>query len=422
MSISVDQISWFYYAGDEHHPPLPTIKELAVFPLLDDVWEDLGRALSIDDQTLQLINQKFSTPIKKQKELFRTYLKNCLCPTWSDIIQALVKIGKYNVAKDVVDTFLLPQELLRTAKELKEPIDLSTKSATDMVDFDVPARIELHHKNDPDDSGVISWDGSTKSRVVADGQFESGDLSKFKSISQTDDLSARDNEVHSYEPNTAEHLILNKKRAKTSQVLPTTSWPKLRVESDCASERKPVTAQLPIKTEPRIVADDGGSMASPGLLHHGDPLITHDGGSPPPSKKQTHNHKSLTLNKERPRTAQIPIKLGPVEGKSKDGALTKDCGRDDRLKQQWMSHKSELSTSPSGANLQDITATRYSSGNDSLSSDDFLSAEELPLDEKKNSVSTTSKAVASDRHLQCDDGIDDERVDVSGFFVIYMFG
>ena len=54
------------------------------------------------------------------------------------------------------------------------------------------------------------------------------------------------------------------------------------MESDCGSvgnKRKPLPAQLPIKTESRIVAADGnGLMPAPGLLHHEDPSVTHAKG------------------------------------------------------------------------------------------------------------------------------------------------
>ena len=53
--------------------------------------------------------------MKKQKELFRAYLKSNPNPTWSDIIDALVKIGKEDIARKVVDTFNLSPKLLATA-------------------------------------------------------------------------------------------------------------------------------------------------------------------------------------------------------------------------------------------------------------------------------------------------------------------
>ena len=93
----------------------PTIRELAIFPSLGDAWEDLGTALSISAETLKWINKKSSNSVKKQRELFRAYLKSNPNPTWSDIIDALVKIGKDDIARKVVDTFNLSSKLLATA-------------------------------------------------------------------------------------------------------------------------------------------------------------------------------------------------------------------------------------------------------------------------------------------------------------------
>ena len=93
------------------------MRDLATFPSLEDAWEQLGRALSLDQQSLQLIKHKFPTPAKQQKELFLTYLKTNVNPNWTDIINALVAIGKQAIARQVVDTLELPQEILVTATD-----------------------------------------------------------------------------------------------------------------------------------------------------------------------------------------------------------------------------------------------------------------------------------------------------------------
>ena len=106
------------YADHEQlHVAPPTIQDLATFPELGDAWEDFGRALFIDDKTLQSIKYKFPTSVRKQKELFRAYLKTCLSPNWADIINALVLIGKEGMARQAIDVLELPQELLATARK-----------------------------------------------------------------------------------------------------------------------------------------------------------------------------------------------------------------------------------------------------------------------------------------------------------------
>ena len=96
--------------------PTPTISDLAVFPVLGEVWIDLGRLL-IDEATLQSINLKESTPVKKQKALFRTFIKRSPPLSWREILRALLRINKGDLAKKVVDTFELPPELLSTTDE-----------------------------------------------------------------------------------------------------------------------------------------------------------------------------------------------------------------------------------------------------------------------------------------------------------------
>ena len=151
--------------GDEQFHP-PTIRDLATFPSLEDAWEDFGRALLIDYQTLQSIKYKFPTSLKRQKELFRTYLKTNLNPNWADIINALVVIGKEAIARQVIDTLELPQELLATARK---SINLSASSATGSGSTPASVRVS---KTEILASKAVSYSDSDKSmqksRVVSD--------------------------------------------------------------------------------------------------------------------------------------------------------------------------------------------------------------------------------------------------------------
>ena len=137
------------------------MRDLATFPSLEDAWEQLGRALSLDQQSLQLIKHKFPTSAKQQKELFRTYLKTNLNPNWTDIINALVAIGKQAIARQVVDTLELPQEILATGT------DSSASSSGTAVPASVRvSKTEIHAykavgHSDSDKSML-------KSRVVSD--------------------------------------------------------------------------------------------------------------------------------------------------------------------------------------------------------------------------------------------------------------
>ena len=377
------------------------MRELATFPLLEDVWEDLGRALSIDDKTLQLIGQKCSTPIKKQKELFRMYLKNRLRPTWDDIIKALLKIGKLHIAEDVVETLELPQELLTAAKESLKPVELSTKSTTDIVELDaplVPARIsktELHNKHDPsvsDKSGIFPFENSSKRQVVVDvgsptspQRFDYCDSSAIKgklvtAITTVPHAGAGGRE----EVDHSNPLMINNGKSKTAQ-LPIKI--KSEMGDDCNEEvnhtdpsiiKSIIDHVLPDRAKPHQLTADSSPTPSQ-MFQLSDPnsslaldksrsrslspvrpknTVTTDNGGSPSKSKQSHNCDSLTVNKERPKTAQEEP-INSTRAKDFDGAPrsnSEDKSPDDRLDE-----------------------------NDSLSSDEFHSAGELPLDEKDES-------------------------------------
>ena len=187
--------------GDEHVSS-PTIKELAVFPSLDDAWEDLGTALSINEETLRSISQKFPNLVKKQRELFRAYLKTNPSPTWSDIINALVRINKEDIARKVIDAFNLSPELLIVAKKsTKTSSSLAARRVEPDTAEPIPARIsktEVHsstpaksfssdkplpkHRIESDNGAVFS------AKVTADSATVTP---TFTRISKTEVLSAK---------------------------------------------------------------------------------------------------------------------------------------------------------------------------------------------------------------------------------------
>ena len=132
--------------------------------MLEDAWEDLGRALSIDDQTLRSINQKFPTAAKKQKEIFRVYLK--MHPTWSDIINALVTIGRENIARQVLDTFELPQQLLSTRASnslAANCVKLNTPLTSTRIIKSEMQSSKLDSGRPPQMPSIVSNDGPTSS-------------------------------------------------------------------------------------------------------------------------------------------------------------------------------------------------------------------------------------------------------------------
>ena len=239
-------MSLIIHVGDE---PIsaPTIKELAVFPSLGDAWEDLGTALFIDKEALQSINKKCPSLVRKQRELFRAYLRTNPNPTWSDIINALVKINKEDIARKVIDTFNLASELLVVAQK---SIRTSSSIAACRVEPDtaqlVPAQVsktEVHsstlvkssssvkplpkHRIESDDGGILS------ARVTAD----SATITPFTRISKTEIFSPKKLDQPLFdpsEPQPKQPRIVSDDGGGTSPVEETDSYLQM-VERDSAS-------------------------------------------------------------------------------------------------------------------------------------------------------------------------------------------
>ena len=292
----------------------PTIRELATFPTLGDAWEDLGVALSIDEETLHSINKKFPNLVKKQRELFRVYLKSSPNPAWRDIINALVKIKKENIARKVIDTFNLSSKLLATA--------LTHTSGT--------------------------------------------------SIRMSSSLEAR------IEPDTGELLPARVRRTDMHSSLSKSSspFPMPRIESDTVTpmpKRVSKTEILPLKKsafdssrpqpkQPRLVSDDGFEETDSYF-----PVVERDSST----SLQPDDEGEL-------KSIPTPFDSDPIrdrEGRS--SILGSDREQSFRKEDQQPSEKSSSS-----------------------STDNFLSAEETPLD------STSEKAVESDKYHKLASGSD----------------
>ena len=302
-------MSVFIPVGDEPVSS-PTIRELAVFPSLGDAWENLGAALSIDDETLKSINKKSSNLARKQRDLFRAYLKSNPTPAWSDIIDALVKISKVDIARKVVDTFNLSSELLATSlsQTSEKPSRPSGSLAVHRVEPDTaglaPARVSKTdvHSSKSSTSGQPS---PKPRRIESDGGAE---------ISTTD-MAA---------------VTPASKRVSRTEVLSSKKLDRPRF----------VDPSKPQPGQPRLVSDDGG-RASP--------------------VEETDSHFSVV---ERDSTSS------PPEGERELLSVQMHFSSDP------MSDRVE----PSSDSIS--KEARRSSGRSSNSptSDDFLSAEESPLD------------------------------------------
>ena len=251
----------FLHVGDEP-VSAPTIKELAVFPSLGDAWEDLGVALSINEETLQSINKKSPNLVRKQRELFRAYLKTNPSPTWSDIVNALVKISKEDIARKVVDTFNLSSELLGTAlaqKSIKTSSSLATRRVEPDTAEPIPARVsktEVH---------------SSKS-LSSDKPFQKHQIESDDGVV----LSAR-------------------VTADSATVTPTfTRISKTEVFSPKKFNRPLFDPSKPQLKQPRVVSDDGGGASPVEETDNHLQTVERDSASLPPDEerelKSIHTH------------------------------------------------------------------------------------------------------------------------------------
>ena len=256
-----------------------------------------------------------------------------------------------------METLQLPQELLTTAKKSLKSVKLSMKSTTNLVvELDaplVPAKIsktELHDKYDPsvsDESGIFSSVSSSKHEVVSDvgsprspQSFNYSDSSAVKVTAQISHLDANNKDNVDY----SNPLMMNREKS--------------------------LTAQLPLKPKSDVGSDDNeeSNHNSPSVIKsktdHVLPnraksyLLTAD-SSPTPSQiiQWSDSSNSLAVDKLRSRSAQETVES--TQAKPIDGA--------------------------SHSKTEDTSCEDKDKRSDSLSSDEFHSAAELPLDEKYES-------------------------------------
>ena len=268
---------WIFTPAGDEPVSSPTIRELAIFPSLGDAWENLGAALSIDEETLQSINKKFSNSVKKQKELFRAYLKSNPNPTWGDIIDALVKIRKDDIARKVVDTFNLSPKLLATGlKQMSaKPVRPSSSLAKSRVEPDTaelePARVSKTEAH----SSIVAKSHSSgksfpKSRIESDygTTISAEDLSADKAIVTPVPKRVSKTEIHSLKK-------LDHQPFDSSQPQPT----KHRLASDGGFEETDNYFPVVERSSESSPSIDDGELKSIPTPFGSDPIKDKDGRS-----------------------------------------------------------------------------------------------------------------------------------------------
>ena len=109
----------------------PTFGELAVIPCLESQWFTVGMYLQIDPETLDHIKNDSTNLIKKQRQMFKAYLRNNPYASWRMIIKSLQHCKRDDLAKDICEIFQLPNILLMQTSygsvESKYPGDVQHK-------------------------------------------------------------------------------------------------------------------------------------------------------------------------------------------------------------------------------------------------------------------------------------------------------
>ena len=346
----------------------PSTGELATLPLLGgEAWKEVGKLLSIDDLTIQLIDRKFSTPIKKQKELFRTYLKKSSSPSWEDVLYALVKIGKRDVAKQIIETYDLPQGLLSdVANSLPVHSASSTAGGASVASVDTgistatanTTAVTNSAEIEEVDGGTPLTDRSSREESHLDLLCSSPEMSTPKTFSKSNVFpdGGDETEPHSLMKNrfTDEALAVRSTRSQTAR-LPARvqrrivadgdySSPILEIErfepidqpiSDQAFDKRQwhKTEEIHVRARPRVVAD--GEWLSPEPLEtayehiksspvsfdEDEPRITTDDGSLLLAQtlqkrtKKIPSHLELSTSKRDDVEIKSPPRVATDEGK-----------------------------------------------------------------------------------------------------------
>ena len=88
--------------------PNPTLKDLAIIPIVESQWYSLGIRLGLENNVLDSINAKHSNPNRCKWEMFKRWLQVTPNPSWSTLLTALEGIGATDISKRVQREYDLP--------------------------------------------------------------------------------------------------------------------------------------------------------------------------------------------------------------------------------------------------------------------------------------------------------------------------
>jgi hypothetical protein len=86
--------------------PKPKLKDINRYRELDDEYYFLGIELEIDDKQLDNLEEKYSDPHKRLIKMFGMWLEKGGTPTYRKLVEAIVEIGKRDVAESMCTRLL----------------------------------------------------------------------------------------------------------------------------------------------------------------------------------------------------------------------------------------------------------------------------------------------------------------------------
>ena len=80
----------------------PKLRDINKYRELDDEWYSLGIELEIDDNELEILEEKYSAdPHKRLIKMFGVWLEKGESPTYRKLVEALVEIDKKDIAQAI---------------------------------------------------------------------------------------------------------------------------------------------------------------------------------------------------------------------------------------------------------------------------------------------------------------------------------
>ena len=106
----------------------PTLKDLAIIPIQDTQWYNLGIRLGVQHDALDSIEARYSNPNRRKREMFKRWLEITPNPSWNTLLAALDEIGATEISECVREEYDLhplppPSPMVPAPQQMGEDID-----------------------------------------------------------------------------------------------------------------------------------------------------------------------------------------------------------------------------------------------------------------------------------------------------------